>query len=156
LCLTVVAVFGFGCGGDGSGGGGNTNTTPAAVADQKWNLINDAGDQAFVIVKPFTYSGTFTEAADSPHWWLYDAAGNPVAKFTVGGNIVHSGGYDTWDFVTLGASGGGMQVLGTASGRTTDGVYPDAMQVDGTMSGTATSPLGTQQVSGRWTGVRIN
>jgi len=134
----------------------SSSSTSAGEGVQKWVLLNQMGDQAYVTIKPFTYSGAFSESSDSPHWWLYDGAGKRVAKFNIGGNIFHAGQYDTWDFVTFSASGGGMNVHATVTGRTTDGVYPNAHNVKGTIQGTAASPMDTHSTADTWTGHRIN
>ncbi|HMK94590.1 MAG TPA: hypothetical protein VK536_04225 [Candidatus Limnocylindrales bacterium] len=65
----------------------SNSTQPGA---QVWNLTNDDGQTATVIVEPFTYTGTFSETSSSAGWWMLDNNGNPVFRFNIGGNIVHS------------------------------------------------------------------
>jgi hypothetical protein len=141
---------GDGFSGDGAGGGGTNGG--GGGSGQVWDLYNDRGDRARVLVRPFTNSGTFTETGDSPHWWLYDPSGNKVARVPVEGTIVHDSPYDRWSFQTM-VSGGGISLTGRGEG-TANGNYPGANRVDGRLTGTATSPLGAQQVSGTWYGVR--
>jgi hypothetical protein len=45
-----------------------------------------------------------------------------------------------------------MQITGQGTGRTTDGIYPNARNVAGTITGTAVSPMGSQQVHDTWNG----
>jgi hypothetical protein len=138
----------------GQGGCGKKHSDDPPPPDgptQGWTLTNDAGDVAYVIVKPFTYCGTFTEASNSPGWWLYDSFSRKVARIPVSGSICHAGGYDTWDF-TMTVSGGGMMVTAQGTGKTTDGIYPSAQHVTGTIDGTATSPAGSQHVHNTWGG----
>jgi hypothetical protein len=145
--LLITLGTGVGCGGVGS----PTGADPAGdLPTQGWTLTNDAGDMAYVIVKPFTYSGTFTEAGNSPGWWSYDGAHNRVARVPVNGSIAHAGQYDTWDFAIT-VQGGGMRITGQGTGRSI-GAYPSAREVQGTISGTATSPAGSQRVSNTWSG----
>jgi hypothetical protein len=128
-----------------------SGTSTVDLPTQGWTLTNDAGDVAYVLVKPFTYSGTFAEASNSPGWWLYDSGGNRVAKIPMNGTVSHAGQYDRWSF-TITVAGGGMRITGTGEGQTTDGIYPNARNIRGTTSGTATSPMGSQHVTGIWTG----
>jgi hypothetical protein len=158
LCFPLINA---GCsGGSGESAPSPTPTpTPTATPAQVWILTNDAGDVAKVIVQPFTYSGTFTETSDSPHWWLYDSGGNPVAQIPLEGTIVHDNPYDRWSF-TITASGGGMTLTGQGEGSANGTMFPEleggtvqATQVNGTVTGTVTSPMGDQPVSGTWSGV---
>jgi len=144
--LFIVMLSGCGGGGTVTGTTSNGNNLPT----QGWTLTNDAGQVAYVTVAPFTNSGTFTEASNSPGWWLLDSSGNPVARIPVNGTISHSGQYDTWDF-TVTVQGGGMEVTGQGTG-TANGNYPNATEVQGTLTGTATSPLGTEPTSDTWSG----
>lgn len=145
--LALVCVLILGCGGGGTGGGSTTNNN---LPTQGWTLTNDAGQVAYVTVTPFTNSGTFTETSSSPGWWVMDSSGNPAVRIPLNGTISHSGQYDTWDFnVTV--QGGGMQVTGQGTG-TANGNYPAANQVQGTLDGTVTSPMGSEQTSDTWTG----
>lgn len=145
--LALICVLILGCGGGGTGGGTTTNNN---LPTQGWTLTNDAGQVAYVTVAPFTYSGTFTETSSSPGWWVMDSSGNPTVRIPLNGTISHSGQYDTWDFnVTV--QGGGMQVTGQGTG-TANGNYPAATQVQGTLDGTVTSPMGSEQTSDTWTG----
>ncbi len=145
LALICGLVFGCGAGGTGSG-----TTTSNSLPTQGWTLTNDAGQVAYVTVAPFTNSGTFTETSSSPGWWVLDSSGNPAVRIPVNGTISHAGETDTWDF-TVTVQGGGMQVTGQGTG-TADGNYPAATQVQGTLVGTVTSPMGSQQTSDTWTG----
>jgi len=126
-----------------------------AVSAQVWNLTNDDGQVATVLVQPFTYSGAFSETADSAGWWLLDSSGAQAFRFNVGGNIAHSSPGDTWTFVNFGGSGGGYQSMGTAEG-TANGNFPYATYVSGTYSLTTTSPLGTVSGTGTWYGVLVS
>ncbi len=130
-----------------------SNNTP--VSAQIWNLTNDDGQTATVIVQPFTYSGTFSETADSAGWWLLDSSGAQAFRFNIGGNIAHSSSGDVWTFVNFGGSGGGYQSLGTAEG-TANGNFPYATYVSGTYTLTTTSPLGTVSGSGTWYGELVS
>lgn len=130
-----------------SGSGSSTANLPT----QGWTLTNDAGDVAYVLVKPFINSGTFTEASNSPGWWVYDTGGNKAVRIPMNGTVSHAGQYDRWSF-TITVAGGGYRITGTGEGQTTDGIYPDARHIKGTTSGTATSPMGSQHVTGTWTG----
>ncbi len=133
-----------------------TETSNATAASaQVWNLTNDDGQIATVIVQPFTYSGTFSETADSAGWWLLDSSGAQAFRFNVGGNIAHSSPGGTWTFVNFGGSGGGYQSMGTAEG-TANGNFPYATYVSGTYSLTTTSPLGTVSGTGTWYGVLVS
>ena len=125
------------------------------VSAQVWNLTNDDGQVATVIVQPFTYSGTFSETADSAGWWLLDSSGANAFRFNVGGNIAHSSSGDSWTFVNFGGSGGGYQSMGTAEG-TANGNFPYATYVSGTYSLTTTSPLGTVSGTGTWYGELVS
>lgn len=127
---------------------------------QSWLLTNDYGDVAKVLVQPFTYSGTFSETSDSTGWWLYDSGGNAVARIPMNGTIVHDNPYDRWSF-TVTASGGGMTLTGQGEGTANGTMFPSleggstaATGVNGTLTGTVTSPMGDQPVSGVWTGVK--
>jgi len=146
-CFLMVLCI-FGCEELFNTGSGNTTSD---LPTQGWTLTNDAGDVAYVLVKPFTNSGTFTEASNSPGWWLYDSGGNRAARIPMNGTVSHAGQYDRWSF-TITVQGGGMRITGTGEGQTTDGIYPNARHVKGTTTGTATSPMGSQNVSGTWTG----
>lgn len=138
-------------GGNGDDDNGNGNGENG-LQTQCWTLINAAGDVAYVVVKPFTYSGTFIESANSPGWWLYDGEGKAVARVPVSGSISHAGQYDTWDF-TITVQGGGMQITGQGTGRTTDGVYPNARNVSGSITGTLVIPnVYSGPISDNWTG----
>jgi hypothetical protein len=148
LILFFLVFYLFGCEEiTNSGSASSTDNLPT----QGWTLTNDAGDVAYVLVKPFINSGTFTEQSNSPGWWLYDSGGNRVAKIPMNGTVSHAGQYDRWSF-TITVQGGGMRITGTGEGQTTDGIYPNARNIKGTTTGTATSPMGSQHVSGTWTG----
>jgi hypothetical protein len=137
FALITVAACGSG-GGDGS--------------TQHWTLKNDANDLAYVVVKPFAYSGTFMESDKSPGWWLIGSTGTRVARIPMNGTIAHAGQYDTWDF-TVTVSGGGISMTAQGTGRTSDGEYPDATQVNGDVTGTATMGAGFGgAVHGLWSG----
>ena len=126
-----------------------------SVSAQVWQLTNDDGQTATIIVQPFTNSGTFTETSDSAGWWMLDNVGNHAFRFNVGGNIFHSSGGDQWDFVNFGGSGDGYQSMGTATG-TANGNFPYATTVSGTYTLTTTSGYGTSSGSGTWTGVLVS
>jgi hypothetical protein len=145
--LPSILALALACGG---GGGSSTSNTSQNLPTEGWTLTNDADQVAWVTIQPFTYSGTFDEVSDSPGWWLLDGTGNPVLRIPVSGSISHAGTYDQWDF-TVTVSGGGYHVLGQGSGQS-DGTYPTAQTVIGTLTGTVTSPLGTQQTNDSWTG----
>ncbi len=145
--LALICGLVLGCGAGGTGSGTTTNNN---LPTQGWTLTNDAGQVAYVTVAPFTNSGTFTETSSSPGWWVMDSSGNPTVRIPLNGTISHSGTYDTWDF-SVTVQGGGMQVTGQGTG-TSDGNYPAANQVQGTLDGTVTSPMGSEQTSDTWTG----
>jgi hypothetical protein len=130
---------------------GSLKVTTMANSAQVWDLTNDAGQVARVIVQPFTYSGTFSETSGSAGWWCLDTVGGHAFRFNIGGNIVHDSPGDRWDFVNLGGSGSGYSGLGTASG-TANGNFPYATYVSGTYSITYNSPLGTNTLTGNWHG----
>jgi hypothetical protein len=129
-----------------------SDSTPSA---QVWNLTNDDGQTATVIVEPFTYSGTFSETSSSAGWWMIDNTGAQAFRFNIGGNIAHSSQGDEWTFVNFGGSGGGYQSIGTASG-TANGNFPYATEVSGTYTLTTTSGFGTASGSGTWSGVLVS
>jgi len=147
LLLAVAAVLG--CSGGGSSSPAS-NAPASNLPTQGWTLTNDAGQVAYVLVQPFTYSGAFKEASSSPGWWLLDGTGNKVVQIPVSGMISHAGSYDTWDF-TITVQGGGMRLTGTGTG-TSDAPYPNGRNVIGTISGTATSPMGSQVTHDTWSG----
>ena len=132
----------------------NSNVFPQ-VSAQVWDLTNDDGQTASVIVQPFTNSGTFSETSNSAGWWMLDNVGNHAFRFNVGGNIVHDSGGDRWDFVNFGGSGSGYQSIGTATG-TANGNFPYATSVSGTYTLTTTSGYGTASGSGTWSGVLVS
>ena len=132
----------------------NANVYPQ-VSAQVWDLTNDDGQTASVIVQPFTNSGTFSETSNSAGWWMLDNVGNHAFRFNVGGNIVHDSGGDRWDFVNFGGSGSGYQSIGTATG-TANGNFPYATSVSGTYTLTTTSGYGTASGSGTWSGVLVS
>ena len=128
--------------------------SPGIVGPQFWDLTNDAGQTATVLINPFTNSGTFGETADSAGWWVSIPGVDPI-RLHVGGNIVHTNGGDRWEFVGLTAEGysDGVSILYSATG-TANGQFPYATYVSGSVSGTITSPMGTQSVNATWTGVK--
>ena len=123
-----------------------------SVSSQIWELTNDDGQVATVMVQPFTNSGSFSETSGSTGWWMLDAQGNHAFRFNVGGNIVHDSGGDRWDFVNFGGSGNGYQSMGTATG-TANGNFPYATSVSGTYTLTTNSGYGSASGSGMWSGV---
>ena len=125
------------------------------VGAQIWDLTNDDGQVATVMVEPFTNSGAFSETSDSSGWWMLDNVGNHAFRFNVGGNIVHDSGGDRWDFVNFGGSGSGYQSMGTATG-TANGNFPYATSVSGTYTLTTNSGYGTASGSGTWSGVLVS
>ncbi|MGA2386548.1 MAG: hypothetical protein ABSG33_08445 [Candidatus Bathyarchaeia archaeon] len=126
-----------------------------SVGAQIWNLTNDDGQVATVIVEPFTNSGSFSETSSSSGWWMLDNVGNHAFRFNVGGNIFHASGGDNWDFVNFGGSGNGYQSMGTATG-TANGNFPYATSVSGTYTLTTNSGYGTASGSGTWSGVLVS
>jgi len=132
-----------------------TTPAPTPTAAQVWQLTEQEGGQvATVTVSPFTYSGTFSETSDSPGWWIFGTTGQPLFRLPVGGNIVHNGAVDRWSFVGLAGSGGGYQTIGNGEG-TTDRPFPNATTVNGTVTITTQSPLGTVGGTVNWSGKRI-
>ena len=122
---------------------------------QVWELTEAESRQvARVIVSPYTYRGTFSETSDSPGWWIFDTAGNPMYRLPVGGNIFHSSQGDSWQFVNFGNAGGGYQTLGCGEG-TANGSFPNANAVSGTVTFTTQSPLGTVTGTVKWSGKRV-
>jgi hypothetical protein len=140
---------------DGGTNNQNNGGNNGVVSAQVWELTNDMGQTATVIVQPFSYSGTFTETSNSDGWWVLDAQGNEVCRLNLGGNIFHDSGGDRWEFVNYGGQGGGYQVLGTAEG-TANGNFPYATSVSGTCQATINSPMGSTSGQDTWTGVRIS
>jgi len=122
---------------------------------QVWELTEDERHQVVkVFVLPYTYTRTFTETSDSPGWWIFDSAGNPMYKLPVGGNIFHSSQGDSWDFVNFGNAGGGYQTLGRGEG-TANGSFPGANAVSGKITFTTQSRLGTVTGTVKWSGYRL-
>lgn len=171
LCALLMAGgFGLsGCGSEGSGpasassgnSGTNTGVTVSSTAGpqttnagilptQNWTVANEFGDVAYVIIVPFTTSVTFTESCNSPGWWLRDANNNRTVRIPLKGTVTHSGQGDIWDF-EISELSGGTRFTGTGAGRSTDGAYPAARNVQGTVSETLSSPAGTQTILRTWT-----
>ncbi len=126
--------------------------TDPATALQTWDLTNDAGQVATVVVSPFTNSGTFGETGDSDGWWVNIGGCDPI-RLPVGGNIVHAGPGDRWSFVGLSGSGCGVQIMGTGEGYA-NGAFPDATSIDnGTLSTVLQGPIPTSG-TGSWTARR--
>jgi hypothetical protein len=146
--LGTVAGGGLGCSKVGEDVPAPAASTPQE--NQGWTLTNDAGQMAYVMEQPFTYSGVFDETTSSPGWWLLDGIGNKVLRIPVSGTVAHSGNYDTWDF-TVTATGGGYRAMGQGTG-TTNAPYPDGNTIQGTLVGNVTSPLGTTPTNDTWTG----
>lgn len=124
---------------------------------QTWVLTSGA-QVATVVVSPFTNSGTFGETADSDGWSV--GFGNCSVRLTVGGNVAKASPGDHWTFVTLGGGGCDHSILGTAEG-TANGNFPDATQVNGTLSLSYQGPCVSSGScnatnTANWTGVRIN
>ncbi len=157
----------------GSGGGSDSNsvnsasstvsaaisTSSSATANsanatilptQNWTLTNEFGDVAYVIIVPFTTTGTFTESCNSPGWWLRDANNNRVVRIPLNGTITHAAQNDSWDF-TISELSGGVRLTGLGTGSTTNGTYPAARNVRGTVAETATSASGILTVMRIWT-----
>lgn len=133
-------------------GCGGPAPTPGA---QVWDLRNDVGDVATVIVQPFTNSGTFGETSDSPGWFIRIPGLNPI-RLHVGGNIVHDSGGDRWVFVGFTAPNtGGAKVMfqGRGEGRA-NGQFPNATRVTGTTTATIITPMGTTTGTSNWVGTR--
>ena len=132
----------------------STTVQPPSASAQVWDLTNDAGQVATVVVQPFTYSGSFSETSGSAGWWILDNQGNPMDRFNIGGNVAHDSPGDSWTFVNFATSGGGYQCMGTAEG-TANGNFPYATSVSGTATWTCTSPLGTVTNTDSWTGTLV-
>ncbi|MGH2553577.1 MAG: hypothetical protein ACRDEB_07665, partial [Chitinophagaceae bacterium] len=123
---------------------------------QVWIIMNDAtGETDRVLVKPFTYSGTFDDLDNSDGWQTGIIPGcSSRGHISMGGNIVHDGTFDRWDFV--GMEGHSCSVYSFQGGGTgtTNAKYPDATTVSGTVYGTYRGPLGTSNVNTTWHGWR--
>ena len=122
-----------------------------AQSPQIWDLTNNAGQVATVVVSPFTYSGTFGETESSAGWWINMPGCAPI-RLQVGGNITHTTPGDHWTFVGLTGSGCNTQALGSGEGYA-NGNFPDATQVlNGTIKLSIQTPRGTNDTNGTWTG----
>ena len=124
---------------------------PPVQSPQIWDLTNNAGQVATVVVSPFTYSGTFGETESSAGWWMNIPGCAPI-RLQVGGNITRSSPGDHWTFVGLTGSGCNTQALGSGEGYA-NGNFPDATQV---LNGTITMSIQrrgeTNNANGTWTG----
>lgn len=166
MIVGMLGIIGCGSGGDSGSGSasvsdstaaivGASSPTPGTAANsdisptQKWTLTNENGDVAYVIIVPFASQGTFTESCNSPGWWLRDANNNRTVRIPLNGVVTHSGQADTWDF-TISELSGGARFTGLGTGSTTDGAYPAARNVQGTVSETATAPIGAVTVLRTW------
>ncbi len=98
-------------------------------------------------------SGTFSETSDSPGVYVYSPDGTCSYKLAIGGSVSHGGTYDNWLFVGVSGAGCGMSSVGSGTG-TANGLFPNATSVTGNLTLTTQSPLGTNSVSGSWTGTR--
>ena len=163
--LALVCMLNSSCAGGGSGNtaanpGGGGGGGGASTQNQVWLLdfgpdphVNGRREQAKVIVTAFTNSGTFSETSDSPGVIVYNPDGSCNYRITVGGTVSHAGTYDSWSFSGMAGAGCGMQSQGRGSGNA-NGAFPDATNVNGSMTLTTTSPLGTVSPSGNWSGTR--
>jgi len=135
-------------------GQGRLSQAPAPGA-QVWELTESERHQMVkVIVEPYTYTGTFTETSDSPGWWIFDSAGNALYRLPVGGNIFHSSQGDSWEFVNFGNAGGGYQTLGRGQG-TENGSFPAGDRVEGDITFTTQSRLGSVTGTVKWSGEKL-
>ena len=122
------------------------------VSPQVWELRSSDGQIATVAITPFVNSGTFSETSDRAGWFVNIPGANPI-RLPVSGSIVHDSTGDRWEFTQSVAQGGVLiqyRDTGTANGQ-----FPSATQVTGTVQGTITTPMGSQTVSGTWSGRRI-
>jgi len=129
-----------------------TDASSSAGA-QKWDLVNDAGDIATVVVTPFTNSGTFSETSGNAHWWMRYPGGQ--MQIPVSGTVSHTSQGDHWYF-TFSIQDGGVSLQGHGEGYS-DGNFPNAVTAEGTTTGVATAPgMGSQTVTGSWRGYLNN
>lgn len=126
--------------------------------DQVWELsFQDGGStphfqQIEVVVTSFTYSGTFSETADSPGLWMYDANGSECYRLHVGGNIFRATPGDHWSFVGMTGQGCGMSTYESGSSGSANGNFPYATGVSGQLILTSESPFGTASGEVFWYG----
>ncbi len=142
----------------GSPAGSSTNVSSTFDSDsgasgpQTWELTNDVGEVATVVVTPFVNSGTFSETTDSAGWFVTIPGVQPI-PLPISGSIVHDS-QDRWSF-TLTKMQGSISILLQAEG-TSNGNFPNANSVTGTISGTIKTPMDSGlHVAGRWTGRRV-
>jgi hypothetical protein len=163
---STFAGWGGACSGTGSCSV-TMNSSQSATAT--FNLTGSGGNQVWildfgpdpvvagreevaqVLVTAFTNSGTFSETSSSPGVYMYDPTGTCSYRLSIGGVVSHNGSYDSWTISGVTGAGCGMSTLGSGSG-TANGSFPNATIVNGTLTLTTPSPLGTTSNTGNWTG----